>query len=358
MRLKLLNIERNIKLSQLTTLGLGGVASKYVRCKTVSDIQTALKMAQSESWPVCVLGGGSNLIVNDFGFDGLVIHVAIQQREAAGEGALWVGGGELWDDFVAFTVEQGWTGVECLSGIPGYVGATPIQNVGAYGQEVSDTIHSVRVLDRQTLEVEDILNEDCDFSYRQSRFKGLDKNRFVVVAVRFDLDKKPIHIKYPELQKKIADLNHDFASQSKAKRLQMIRETVLELRRGKSMVVDSTDGNSKSVGSFFVNPVLNAESLQRFTDICEGLGKSPATHATEFGTKVSAAWLVENAGFNKGFRHGGVKISDKHSLALVNVSGKTSELLELADLIRTKVYQVFSIKLHREPVLLGRDSYE
>ena len=263
--------------------------------------------------------------------------------------------GEEWDFFVKQCVARGLAGIECLSGIPGLVGATPIQNVGAYGQEVQDTIVSVKALDRTTGEPEEFANADCKFGYRQSRFKSSDVDSYVITEVTFRLRKsgRP-EIRYPELRRSI-DLTIELDSLSDGEPvLQAVRDAVLNLRRNKSMVVDPNDPNSRSVGSFFMNPLLTSEELEilRARWLAAGRTDPLPTFPSNGMTKVPAAWLVEQSGFRKGFRAGGVGISQNHSLALVNYSGSSKELMNLASRVEHAVSEKFGIILQREPVVV------
>jgi UDP-N-acetylmuramate dehydrogenase len=316
------------------------------------EIREALEYARTNALPLFVLGGGSNIVIADGGFNGLVMHIATRGISVVSDGndvLLTAASGESWDSFVGYCVRHDYAGVECLSGIPGSIGATPIQNVGAYGQEVRETITSVELLDRATGELHSKTNADCAFGYRQSRFKQKDAERYIVAAVTFRLRQKgtPV-IRYPEVEKTIG------TSAAGTLTLQLVRDAVLALRRGKSMVVDPDDPHSRSVGSFFMNPVLDQK---RFDDVGQrwrnGGGVNPIpSYPAAGGVKVPAAWLVENAGFPKGFRLGNVGVSLRHSLALVNYGGTSVELLELARIIQNAVHERFGILLEREPVIV------
>jgi UDP-N-acetylmuramate dehydrogenase len=309
--------------------------------------------------PVHVLGGGSNIIVPDEGVAGLVVHVvsAGVRMTASGRHTLVEAkAGEAWDPLVERCVEEGLGGIECLSGIPGRTGATPIQNVGAYGQEVAQVIDTVTVLDRSSLEERVITGDACGFRYRQSRFKGTDAGRFIVMAVRFRLIRgaEP-EVRYPELARAIAQEAEGGPLPPGAEGLLRVRSAVLGLRKRKSMVLDPADPNSRSVGSFFMNPVLTpplfAALQERWTSAGGDL-PVPSFPAGE-EIKVPAAWLVEQAGFPKGTRRGGVGVSANHALALVNFGGTTRELLALASGIEQAVLERFGVRLEREPVLFA-----
>ena len=319
-----------MKLADYTTLGLGGPADAFVAAGIEDELIDAVEAAADG--PLLILGGGSNLVVADAGFPGTVVHVAT--RGIAIDGVtVTIAAGEPWDGVVSRTVEAGLSGLECLSGIPGLAGATPIQNVGAYGQEVADTITRVRVYDRDKQQTSYFNNKQCCFSYRHSVFKETD--RHVVLEVTFGLSRDPAPIRYPELAK----------AAGPAALPARTRETVLRLRRSKGMVLDPADPDTRSAGSFFTNPIVDAAP--------EG---APRFDAGEGKVKVPAAWLIERAGFAKGYPgpDAPVRISAKHTLALVNPgAGTTADLLALAREIRSGVQSAFGIELRPEPTLLG-----
>ena len=335
-------LREHIPLAPLTTMGLGGPARYLAECTSLDEMRDCLTWAEAEGLSVQVLGGGSNVLFADAGYSGVVLKVGLSGVVFNGE-TVEVAAGEDWDGFVQCCVERGLAGVECLSGIPGSVGATPIQNVGAYGQEVKDTIAEVRALDRQTLAEIAFAPAECGFAYRQSRFKGAD--RFIVTSVTYRLDDSgQPQIRYPELRRHVDD---------ECPTLATVRDAVLALRRGKSMVIDPQDPNSRSVGSFFLNPVIDAEAFDALKDRYPNVPHFPAAA----GVKVPAAWLVEQAGFHKGLRRGDVGISERHALALVNRGGTTRAVLALAGEIRDAVEQTFGIRLEREPVLVEGGIY-
>jgi UDP-N-acetylmuramate dehydrogenase len=316
-----------------------------------------VRSADAAGEPVLILGGGSNLVVSDEGFDGTVIQVATRGvSRGAGPGVLTVAAGEDWDAVVAGTVAAGLAGLECLSGIPGLTGATPIQNVGAYGQEVAETITVVRVYDRVTGDVLDVPNERCDFGYRTSRFRGA--GRFVVLGVTFRLAVQVLSapVRYAELA---AALGVPVGGQAESAEA---RAAVIELRQRKGMVIDPADADTRSVGSFFVNPVLDAPALAA-VEAAARARCGPQTRVPRFEVagsgdglaKVPAAWLIEHAGFGKGYDPGdGARISAKHTLALVNAgTASTAALLALAREIRDGVRDAFGVSLAPEPVLVG-----
>lgn len=354
-------LEERVPLARHTTLGLGGPARWFQQVADSGMLTDAIRWARDERVPLWVLGGGSNVIVPDEGLDGLVAKMAISGvvlEAEAPDGTVLVhaGAGESWDSLVSSAVEQGLQGIECLSGIPGYVGATPMQNVGAYGQEVSDTIVSVQAIDHSTLEPVEFAAAECGFGYRTSRFKAEDRERFVITGVVFRLrsNAEPA-LRYPEL-KRTVEATPDYSSLSSAESLRRVRGTVVALRRGKSMVIDPADPDSRSVGSFFMNPVLDDQAVEelrrRWADF-HGAGDIPMFDAGPGRTKVSAAWLVEHAGFPRGTRKGGVGVSRNHSLALVNYGGTSEELLEFSREIQEGVKARFGVTLQREPVVLG-----
>lgn len=351
----------DIPLAPLTTLGLGGPAKHFVRATTIDELRDALRSAErtsNDAWapafePVLILGGGSNLVIRDGGFPGLVVHMAIPgvRIEHHGDHAdVVASAGVPWDDFVAEMIAAELAGLECMSGIPGLVGATPMQNVGAYGQEVSDTITLVRVLDRETGEMESFAPDACKFAYRSSVFRGSE--RWVVIEVHFRLpvstQSRPI--RYAELAKALGVAEGGTAP------LQVVRDTVIALRRGKGMVVDGGDPESRSAGSFFTNPIVTAAQLAdvqaRAAQRVPGV-TMPTFSAADGMTKLSAGWLIERAGFAKGTTRGNVGISKKHALALVNRGGTTAELLALAAEIQAGVRDAFGVELSPEPIIVG-----
>jgi UDP-N-acetylmuramate dehydrogenase len=346
-----------MRLADYTTVRLGGPARAFVRAETEHELIDAVRSADAAGEPVLILGGGSNLVVSDEGFDGTVIQVATRGvTRDAGPGVLTVAAGEEWDAVVARTVAEGLAGLECLSGIPGLAGATPIQNVGAYGQEVAETITQVRVYDRETGDVRQMPNELCGFAYRTSRFRGSD--RFVMLSVTFGLAVQVLSapVRYAELA---AALGVPIGGQVESAEA---REAVIELRQRKGMVIDPADPDTRSVGSFFVNPVLDASALAA-VEAAARARCGPGTRVPRFEVagsgdglvKVPAAWLIEQAGFGKGYNPGdGARISAKHTLALVNAgTASTAALLALARQIRDGVRDAFGVSLAPEPVLVG-----
>ena len=343
-------------LGPLTTLRLGGPAGRLVDARTEAELVDAVRDADAAGEAVLVLAGGSNVVVADAGFPGLVVRVlteGVQAEELGGDRVrLTVQAGEPWDPVVARSVREGLAGLECLSGIPGSTGATPIQNVGAYGQEVATTIESVRAYDRAARAVADLPASACGFRYRGSRFKGAATH--VVLAVTFVLARSPLSepIRYAELARALGVRPGDRVPLAAA------REAVLRLRRGKGMVVDPEDPDSVSAGSFFTNPVLEPEAfaaLERRAAARLGPdARPPAFPEPDGRIKTSAAWLIERAGFGKGLERGRVGISAKHALALVNRGdATTAELVALAAEIAAGVRAAFGVDVVPEPVFVG-----
>jgi len=352
------NLREHVSLAPYTTIGLGGPARYFADCANEDELREALTVARQRRLPVQVLGGGSNVIFPDAGFPGVVARVALgglTVREAGDTADVVAGAGVTWDELVEETVRRGLSGVECLSGIPGLVGGTPIQNVGAYGQEVADTITGVTCLARDSLERLTLDAAGCGFGYRTSRFKREDRDRFVVLGVTFRLRRHTVPtLGYPELANAVRE-KADLARLSPLEAVRLVRETVLALRRQKSMVLDAGDPNTRSVGSFFLNPVLSRQGFAELEQRWKAAGGSAPipTFPAPTGVKVPAAWLVEQAGFRKGHRQDGVGISSRHALALVNLGGTTAQLLALAEEIERAVLERFGIRLEREPVVVG-----
>jgi UDP-N-acetylmuramate dehydrogenase len=338
----------NIPLAPLTTLELGGSADQLITLESEANIGEALAHARNASH-VTVLGGGSNVIVPDAGVRGVVLLVRTTGREVQSKGdqvELRLAAGENWDDIVAWTVSQGWQGLECLSGIPGLVGATPIQNVGAYGCEVADTVTQVELVDLKTGEATTWSATQCEFKYRDSRLKQ-QLGRWLVTHVHFRLSANGSPpLRYAELQKRLAE--------TPAPSLQHVRDTVLALRRSKSMVLDFDDPNRRSVGSFFTNPIVSEATAARVEAIAAQRNlAAPRWRQDDGQVKLAAGWLIEQSGITKGLRRGPVGISSRHALALVHHGGgSTAQLLSLADEVTQAVLAKFGIQLQREAVLL------
>ncbi|WP_431899241.1 UDP-N-acetylmuramate dehydrogenase [Nonomuraea sp. bgisy101] len=330
-------------LAPYTTLGLGGPARAYEEATTAEELVSLVADADRREIPTLILGGGSNLVVSDDGFDGLVVKVVTRGVTVSRDGDQMVveaEAGEDWDPLVARAVAEGWSGVECMSGIPGQTGSTPIQNVGAYGQEVSQTVRCVRIYDRRTREVRDVEARRCGFAYRTSAFKQ-DLGRYVVLGVTFLLDVSAMSgaLTYKELVNKVGERAP----------LPEVREAVLQLRRGKGMVLDPADPDTRSAGSFFTNPIVSAQEAAALGD------GTPRWDMPDGTVKVPAAWLIEQAGFPKGYARGPVRISTKHTLALTNPDGDgtTAHLLALAREVRDGVREKFGVTLVNEPTLIG-----
>ncbi|MEU2422805.1 UDP-N-acetylmuramate dehydrogenase [Streptomyces sp. NPDC007851] len=340
-------------LAPLTTFRLGGPATRLVTATTDAEVIAAVQAADDSGTPLLVIGGGSNLVIGDKGFDGTALRIATTGFELRGT-ALELAAGEVWTDAVARTVEAGLAGLECLAGIPGSAGATPIQNVGAYGQEVSSAITEVVAYDRRAGAAVTLTNAECAFSYRHSRFKD-DPSRYVVLRVRFaleDADGLSAPVRYAEAARALGVEPGDRVPLADA------RETVLKLRAGKGMVLDPEDHDTWSAGSFFTNPILTDAQFADFhARVRERLGdgaEPPAYPAGEGRTKTSAAWLIDKAGFGKGYGDGPARISTKHTLALTNRGGATTEdLLELAREVVAGVREAFGVTLVNEPVTVG-----
>jgi UDP-N-acetylmuramate dehydrogenase len=351
-------IEPDVALSRWTTLQLGGPAAEFVRVDREAGVRDAARYARDRDAPLLVLGEGSNLVVADAGFGGLVVRMDTRGVESRRDGErvlVTAAAGEPWDAFVARAVAEGLSGVECLSGIPGLVGATPIQNVGAYGQEVSDVVVSVRALDREADEVVDVPAADCGFGYRDSAFKRDASSRRIVLAVTFALRPGGAPtVRYAELGRALSDAGNDRPS------LADVRDAVLGLRRRKSMVIDPSDENRRSAGSFFTNPIVSAAEADRVVGVAvrAGLARSAAEvprWEAAGGVKLAAGWLVERSGTRKGERRGAVGVSTRHALALVHHGGgTTAELLAFADEVRRRVRSTFGVDLAMEPVCVGR----
>ncbi len=377
-------VREQVMLAGYTTLGLGGPAARFIEADTDDQVIAEVREADAGGEPVLVLGGGSNLVVADEGFPGTVVHVATGGVTITADGGgvtVAVAAGEDWDSLVERCVVEGLSGLECLSGIPGLAGATPIQNVGAYGQEVAETTVAVRAYDRLRDTVAELTNADCGFGYRTSAFKRSARagreaqggsaapasrraardpaaatGRFVVLGVTFRLARDPLSapVRYGELARVLGVGDGGRVPLGDA------RSAVLALRRGKGMVLDPGDPDTRSAGSFFTNPVLDRRQLadlQRRAAAGSGAGSVPHFAAADGQVKVPAAWLIERAGYTRGYPAGGTaRISSKHSLALINPGGaSTASLVALAREIRDGVRQAFGVELVSEPVLVGAE---
>ena len=324
------DIRAGVGLAEFCTIGIGGPARHFVTAHTCDDLRHALRWADSRSLPVFVLGGGSNVLFPDGEYPGLVIHVALAgldtlDEPADGRTIVRAAAGEDWNALVNHCVEGGLQGVECLAGIPGQVGATPIQNVGAYGQEVADTIVTVHALDRATGHEVTMPAAECGFAYRTSRFKTRDRNRFIVTSVDFGVSPaNPPCTSYRDITAYLDSTGITSPT------LQQVRDAVVEVRRSKAMVCDPGEPSSRSCGSFFTNPIVQPDEADavRAAALEAGLLKSdesmPAFPCADGRVKLSAAWLIQRAGFSRGERRGNVGLSEKHVLALVNYGGGTA----------------------------------
>lgn len=349
-------LRENVLLAPLTTLKVGGPARFFVEAGTRDEIVAALDYAASEQLSLFVLGGGSNLVVSDRGWPGLILKISLKGIDAypeSGKSVFQVAAGEDWDAFVAYAVAQNCSGIECLSGIPGATGGTPVQNVGAYGQEVSQTISSVDVLDRETGQERSLSNQECHFTYRTSIFNDSATQRFIVMSVTFQLQPGG----EPRLQ--YADLKTYFAGWQTPPTLAQTREAVRKIRLSKAMLIVPGDDDCRSAGSFFKNPVLSesglAALLQRAAEFTHSTNL-PTYPAGDGKVKVSAAWLVERSGFSRGTTRGPVGISSRHSLAIVNRGGATAaDIIALKNEIENGVYEKFGVSLKAEPVFVGFD---
>jgi UDP-N-acetylmuramate dehydrogenase len=341
-------IREQVQLAGYTTFGVGGAARYFTEARSKNDVADAVRWAEERRLPLFVLGGGSNLLVPDEGYAGLVVQVGIWgvQQDKSWSPQFFVGAGVSWDSFVDEAIAANCAGIECLAGIPGSVGGTPVQNVGAYGQEVSETIGAVEVFDRKLSAFRWMENSECQFRYRESVFNTTERGRYIVTGVTFDLRYGKPTLKYAEL-----------AQRFKWKRptLKKVADAVREIRRGKGMVIDASDTDSRSAGSFFKNPILPGTMIASIAEAA-GVEESavPQWLAGSGKVKVPAAWLLEKAGFVKGYGNGPVGISSKHTLALTNRGGATfADVVAMQEQIVAGVFEKFGLKLEREPVVLA-----
>ncbi|RZU39747.1 UDP-N-acetylmuramate dehydrogenase [Edaphobacter modestus] len=346
-----IDIQQNISLAPFTTLRIGGPARFFSEITTEAGLLEAVAFARQRSLKLFVLGGGSNLLISDTGFDGLVLRIALDRRtvstRSGGHIDFTVPAGLDWNAFVLSVCQQGISGVECLAGIPGTVGGTPVQNVGAYGQEVSGTIVSVRALDLETMRFVDLSNHECGFAYRRSIFNTTHRGRYIVTAVtfRFDRDRRP--------QLTYADLTRHFGD-AQPTPLE-VYHAVREIRHAKGMLIVEGEPDSRSAGSFFKNPIVAPDTLERIASTLHlGPDQIPHWPAEDGRIKLPAAWLLERAGFVKGYAMGNAGISSRHTLALINRCNATAaDILALRDAIQHKIKTLFGIQLEQEPVQLG-----
>jgi UDP-N-acetylmuramate dehydrogenase len=349
-----LRIQENIPLAPLTTFQVGGPARYFIEARTAQAVKDAVAYATERKQPLFVLGGGSNLVIADEGWPGLVLKIALAGVEFEGDRQTMrfqSGAGENWDSLVALAVSKNCGGVECLSGIPGTVGGTPVQNVGAYGQEVSESITQVRALEIATGAVQELNNADCGFAYRSSTFNTTERDKYIVLEVTYLLrrDVGP-KIEYADLQK-------FFAANTAQPTLQQVRDAVRSIRQSKAMLIVSGDEDCRSAGSFFKNPIVSQSEADRIQGLAEKIapGKSLPRYPAENGqVKLAAAWLVEQSGFHKGYGTGAVGISRKHTLAIVNRGGAAAkDIIALKNEIQAKVFDLWGVNLHPEPVFVG-----
>lgn len=347
-------IEEHVPLAPLTTLQVGGPARYFAEATSSADVRWAVDYARSAGLPLFVLGGGSNLVIADTGWPGLVLKVAIcgiDERDEDGKALFEVGAGESWDCFVEYAVTRNCAGIECLSGIPGSVGGTPVQNVGAYGQEVAETIESVLVLDLKDNQSHELCAEACSFSYRTSIFNTTERGRYIILRVTYAL------VAGGDPLLKYADLQKYFAGSSSKPTLAQTREAVRQIRASKAMLITLGDEDCRSAGSFFKNPILSDVQWQELNERAAARNlQIPSYPALASQKKISAAWLVEHSGFSKGYSAGRVGISRKHALAIVNRGGATAaEILALKNQIQQRVDENWGIRLEPEPAFVGFD---
>ncbi len=343
-------IRENEPLAPFTTLGIGGPARYFIHADSENTVLEAVELSKSRNLSLLVLGGGSNLLVADAGFPGLVVRVEIRGLDWADTGQqvrLTAGAGEEWDDVAAACVDRNLYGIECLSGIPGLVGGTPVQNVGAYGQEVSQTLMGVRAYDRSDDRIVELDRADCGFTYRSSVFNTTESGRYIILAVTYSLNKTGTpFVEYPDLKREFENMPPpDLAG---------VREAVRRVRARKAMLLQAGDPDCRSAGSFFKNPIVSPETFSRI-EAAAG-EKAPRYNAPSGMIKTAAAWLIERAGISKGYTLGRAGVSSKHTLALVNKDGASAaDVIALAREIRRRVEARFGVLLVVEPVFVGFD---
>src|SRR5579863_41075 len=345
-------ITENLALAPLTTLKVGGAARYFIEATSTAEVSQAVEFSKSADLPLFILGGGSNLVISDSGWPGLVLKVGItgiNHRHGHDEVIFEAGAGEDWDKFAGMDVAHNIAGIECLSGIPGSVGASPVQNVGAYGQEVSNTIESVVALDLRDGQVHELSNQDCGFSYRTSIFNSTERGRYIILQVNYSLKHgAEAYVAY-------ADLKKYFAGWSEKPTLANVRDAVRKIRAGKGMLITAGDDDCRSAGSFFKNPILSADQYQALTARAAAKNlQIPSYPALDAQKKVSAAWLVEHSGFSRGYGNGPVGISRKHALAIVNRGNATAaDIVAFKQDIQQRVEEIWGILLEPEPVFVG-----
>lgn len=353
-----IHFQKDVPLSDHTTIGLGGPARLFCECRNSEELLSALHYARDHHLPFVVLGGGSNTIFSENGFRGIVIKIALKGLKFENRGdrvEITAAAGEVWDEVVAQSVENGLVGLEALSGIPGLVGAVPVQNVGAYGREVCEFITKIQAIDTLNFQTVTFTAKECFFGYRRSRFKYEDRGRYIIINITFSLKADgPPQIRYPELADFIQKKYPSSSLTEGRHALRMIRNATIELRKTKSMVYDPKDPDSHSCGSFFLNPVITEDEYHMFQSRCKKYGVIVAPGFTvNDGYKVPAAWLVEQSGFKKGFQApNGAGISNKHTLAIINSGKSATAVIELARQIQKTVKDKFGVDLELEPVFV------
>ena len=345
-------ITENVSLAPFTTLRVGGPARYFIEAQTISEVSQAVEFSRSKTLPLFVLGGGSNLVISDAGWPGLVLKIGItgiNHRHGHEEVVFEAGAGEDWDKFVGMVVAHNCAGLECLSGIPGTVGGAPVQNVGAYGQEVANTIESVLALDLRDGQLHELCNQACGFSYRTSIFNTSERGRYIILQVNYSLKHGgEAYVAY-------ADLKKYFAGWSEKPTLANTRDAVRKIRAGKGMLITEGDDDCRSAGSFFKNPIVSPEQYQALSARAAAKNlQIPSYPALDAQKKVSAAWLVEHSGFSRGYGNGSVGISRKHALAIVNRGNATAaDVLALKDDIQQRVEEIWGVLLEPESVFVG-----
>jgi UDP-N-acetylmuramate dehydrogenase len=348
--------QQNVSLAKKTTLEVGGPAAELAMPVTEAETVDTYRALDADGVAVLTLGGGSNMLISDGGWDGTVVqsnNFAMSVTSDGDDRLVEVAAGIEWDELVAFCVDENFAGLECLSGIPGRVGAAPIQNIGAYGQEVAEVVEAVRCLDRGSGEVVDLPASECGFGYRSSKFKDEWRQSHVILSLTLRLRAGgDATVRYPELRSRLG-----MADGLEPPPLGSVRDIVLRIRRRKSMVSDPTDPNRRSAGSFFTNPIVADDVLEKVKAAATGIeAELPMWPTDAGGTKLSAAWLIERTGFERGFTFGKVGLSSNHCLALINRGGARAEsLVALASLIRRQVRTSFGVTLHPEPAFVGFD---
>lgn len=345
-----MQVLKQVTLAPYTTFGIGGPAQWFIEGSTEEEVLDAVRFAHEQNARLFVLGGGSNLLISDAGFPGVVLHIVlkgIEQQHLGNATRFSVAAGEDWDAFVSQAVDQNCGGIECLAGIPGSVGGTPVQNVGAYGQEVAETISFVRALDLQTMRFVELHAAECGFAYRRSIFNTSHRDRYIVTRVQYELRNNTNAVT------SYADLKRYFQNWKSSPTLSEVSSAVRDIRRGKGMLIVPGDPDCRSAGSFFKNPVISSEHFAQIMARSNG-ANVPNYPAADGQVKLPAAWLLDQAGFHKGYVQGRAGISSKHTLALINRDGASaSDIAALRDAIVARVAEKFAIHLEPEPVWVG-----